>query len=156
MFPLQSCIKEMLHFWSLLCYVSRSPQYRSSFFRFPSQIHCEEWDAPFPEPSVTCLRVSRKGAAPPGSLYEAPTWREILDLQSLLLCSFQKGALLPGSSFRAPIERYFHFQFLLLLVSHKDPSKWTFPSRFPNRTPVERCLFPEPTLHCIKKICFIL
>jgi len=55
---------------------------------------------------MTCLRVTRKGAAPPGSPYEAPTWREMLDLQSLLLCSFQKGALLPGSPLRAAIERY--------------------------------------------------
>jgi len=58
---------------------------------------------------VTCLRVSRKGATPPGFPYEAPAWREMLDFGTLLLCSFQKGALLPGFPFRAPIERYAPF-----------------------------------------------
>jgi hypothetical protein len=156
MFPLQSHIKEMLLFWSLLWYVSQSLQCGSSSFRFPSQILCEEWVLHF-QSLLWHVSESPEKELPHQVPLMKPIHGERCSIsRAFFYVAFRKAPSCHITLSELPVRDTLHFEILLLLVSHKDPNKWASPSRFPNRTPVERCVFPDPALHYIKKICFIL
>jgi hypothetical protein len=70
-------------------------------------------NAPFPEPSITCLsRVFCIGALPPGTPHAASINREMLISKAFLDMSYvafgvpTKEALLPGSSHRGATEEH--------------------------------------------------